>query len=63
MFKNCFQFFNIKISVLCIITLEEDHEYGCYYTRSEEVQEANNNLITNICFFKRILNSLIRFKL
>jgi hypothetical protein len=52
MFKKCFQFFNIKISVLCIITLEEDHEYGCYYTRSEEVQKANNNLITNICFLK-----------
>ena len=59
--KSCFQFFNIKMSlIICIITLKEDCECGCHYTGAGE---AYNNLNADHCFLKRIFNSVKRFQI
>ena len=59
--KSCFQFFNVKMSlIICIITLKEDCECGCHYNGNGE---AYNNLNADHCFLKRIFNSVKRFQI
>ena len=59
--KSCFQFFNVKMSlIICIITLKEDCECGCHYNGNGE---AYNNLNADHCFLKRIFNSVQRFQI